>query len=657
MTLTRAERWHRHNRAVLVAELTRLKRYLRPDADAPEVDGPAAPEDGFVPAIDRLSDAFDLSGFERDAVLLCAGVEADAGFAESCAAAQGNPQWTRPTVGLLLAVLPEASWRSLSPSGVLRGADILRLDKATEFVRAPVSVDEAILHFLLDGDYLDPELDGIAEPLRTAPTSVAEHHAAVARALAFWERASGPLPILHLAARDAGDGLAAAALLCREAGAEPWHVDAASLPTQPAALRKVARHWRRLARLFDAVAVVAVPDETGTEIGETATRFAEAVESPVVLVGRERRGGPLRDLVSLELPNPGIASRRQLWCDALGAALGGPPDPTAVDALATTFELDIAAVRTAAAVAAAPKGAGSGGQRRRVTSAADAWLPTVWGACRERARFRLDQLAQRIDPQTGWDGLVVPRAVEEGLRDLVNQIRHRGQVYEEWKLGKDGARGLGVTALFAGPSGTGKTLAAEVIAGALDLDLYRIDLASVVSKYIGETEKNLARIFDAADAGGVVLLFDEADALFGKRSEVKDSHDRYANIEVGYLLQRMEAYRGLALLTTNLRDSMDQAFQRRLRLVLDFPFPDAALRARLWRVSLPDSVPQKGIDPAALARLPLAGGQIRTVALNAAFLAAADGGVLRPGHLLTAVRREYAKHGRALSDSEARIFE
>jgi vesicle-fusing ATPase len=239
------------------------------------------------------------------------------------------------------------------------------------------------------------------------------------------------------------------------------------------------------------------------------------------------------------------------------------------------------------------------------------------------------------------------------LQELVRHVRHRTQVYERWGFGARTTRGLGVTALFAGESGTGKTLAAEVLARELGLDLYRIDLAATVSKYIGETEKNLRRVFEAAEASGAVLLFDEADALFGKRGEVKDGHDRYANLEVAYLLQRMESYRGLAILTTNLRSNVDRAFLRRLRFVVQFPFPDPPQRAEIWRRMFPDSAPLDGIDFAALAKLAASGGSIRAIALSAAFEAAEDGTAITPAHVLRAARVEYAKAERSLTDSES----
>src|SRR5262249_35465191 len=240
----------------------------------------------------------------------------------------------------------------------------------------------------------------------------------------------------------------------------------------------------------------------------------------------------------------------------------------------------------------------------------------------------------------------------EALHRIAAHVRHRAKVYEDWGFAARSSRGPGISALFAGPSGTGKTMAAEVLAGELRLDLYRIDLSSVVSKYIGETEKNLRRIFDAAEEGGAVLLFDEADALFGKRSEVKDSHDRYANIEVGYLLQRMEAYRGLAVLTTNLKNSLDPAFLRRIRFVVQFPFPDALQRAEIWRRVFPPNTPTEGLDINVLARLNVAGGNIRNIALNAAFLAADAGEPVRMAHLLQAAQSEYAKPEKPLTEVE-----
>jgi SpoVK/Ycf46/Vps4 family AAA+-type ATPase len=287
-----------------------------------------------------------------------------------------------------------------------------------------------------------------------------------------------------------------------------------------------------------------------------------------------------------------------------------------------------------------------------VTAGTEPSADGLWSWCRVRSRTGLDELGSRIEPRAGWRELVLPEEQTATLRDIAAQVRGRSLVYDDWGFERTSQRGLGISALFAGPSGTGKTMAAEVIAGELGLDLYLIDLSAVVSKYIGETEKNLRAVFDAAEKGGAVLLFDEADALFGKRTEVRDSHDRYANIEVSYLLQRIERYRGLAVLTTNLRSALDQAFLRRLRFVVQFPFPDAIQRAEIWRRVFPPEVPTLDLDSNRLAQLNTSGGNIRNIALAAAFMAADGGEPVTMAHLRRAARREYAKAEKSLSSVE-----
>ncbi|MBD0395678.1 MAG: ATP-binding protein, partial [Microcoleus sp. C1-bin4] len=278
----------------------------------------------------------------------------------------------------------------------------------------------------------------------------------------------------------------------------------------------------------------------------------------------------------------------------------------------------------------------------------------LWDTCRSQSRPRLNDLAQPMESSSVWDDLVLPEAHRHTLRDIAAHVRQRAKVYENWGFGGKSGRGLGISALFAGASGTGKTMAADVIAHELQLDLYRIDLSSVVSKYIGETEKNLRQVFDAAESGATILLFDEAYAIFGKRSDVKDSHDRYANMEVSYLLQRMESYQGLAILTTNLKDSLDTAFLRRIRFVVKYSFPDAKDRAEIWRRIFPKNTPTEGLDCVKLGRLNVAGGNIRNIALNAAFMAADAGEPVQMKHLLVAARAEYVKLERTLTDAEIR---
>ena len=267
----------------------------------------------------------------------------------------------------------------------------------------------------------------------------------------------------------------------------------------------------------------------------------------------------------------------------------------------------------------------------------------LWQACKDRAGRELENLAQRIVPHFTWDDIELPPDVLLDLRAAAAQVRYRTRVYGDYGFARKMVRGRGISVLLSGPSGTGKTMAAEVIAHDLNLDLYRIDLSSVVSKYIGETEKNLRRVFDEAETSGAVLFFDEADALFGKRSEVRDSHDRHANIEVSYLLQRMEAYSGLAILATNLKGNLDNAFLRRLRFVVEIPLPDAAARRQIWVKAFPREMPKEELDYDALARLDITGGNISVIAINAAFLAAAEGKLLAMRHIARAARSEFRK--------------
>jgi SpoVK/Ycf46/Vps4 family AAA+-type ATPase len=334
--------------------------------------------------------------------------------------------------------------------------------------------------------------------------------------------------------------------------------------------------------------------------------------------------------ITATVDRPAPAEQRAAWAHHLGADAGAAPS-----ILAAQFDLGVIDIQAIAA------------RGRRD-------LDSLWNACRERTRPALDALTTRVDPKAWFSDLVLPARELELLRQIAGQVRARARVYDDWGFRDRMNRGLGISALFSGESGTGKTMAAEVLANELSLDLYRIDLSAVVSKYIGETEKNLRQVFDAAEGGGAILFFDEADALFGRRSEVKDAHDRYANIEVSYLLQRMESYRGVAILATNMKQAMDTAFLRRLRFIVEFPFPAAVERETLWRNALPDGVPQQAIDHARLARLHLTGGNIHAIALNAAFLAARHDTPVTMRMLFDASRTELRKIGRPINEADLR---
>jgi ATP-dependent 26S proteasome regulatory subunit len=374
-----------------------------------------------------------------------------------------------------------------------------------------------------------------------------------------------------------------------------------------------------------------------TPHAQALNRWLEQTQGALFLAAETRRN-LTRPTIMLNVKKPTASEQRALWLtmlDERAVLLDG-----ALDRLVSQFDLDADSISAVHSITLAAQ--------------ADNLEQALWDGCRVQARPRLDDLAQRIEASATWDDIVLPEAQLRVLREIAMHVRRRQRVYETWGWNKKQSRGLGISALFAGASGTGKTMAGEVLANELQLDLYRIDLSAVVSKYIGETERNLKRVFDAAEAGGAILLFDEADALFGKRTEVQDSHDRYANIEISYLLQRMEQYRGLAILTTNLLEALDKAFLRRIRFVVNFPFPDFALRQEIWRRVFPHELPQKAVDPSRLARLNIAGGNIRNIALNASFLAADAAEPVQMHHLLRAAQSEYDKLDRKLTDSEIR---
>jgi hypothetical protein len=361
--------------------------------------------------------------------------------------------------------------------------------------------------------------------------------------------------------------------------------------------------------------------------------------------------------LQLDAPVLGADARAALWRTGLGAALDGAArDGAARDGAATDGPVLDPAASTAQFVLTPDQVVGAA--RSAALHAAVRGTPLtatdLAHGVRAQNAVGLERLARRIEPAVGWRDLVLPPATATQLREIALRARHRGQVLDEWRMRPGGGRGRGVTALFAGDSGTGKTMSAEVIAGDLGLDLYAVDLSSVIDKYVGETEKNLERIFTEAAGVNAVLLFDEADAIFGKRSEVRDAHDRYANVESAYLLQRMESFDGLAILATNLRANLDEALTRRLDLVVDFPVPDPALRRALWDRTLGDRIPRApDLDlEFCAASFELAGGNIRSAAVAAAYLAAHDGRPVSTVDLVGGIYREYRKLGRLTLETE-----
>ena len=590
-------------------------------------------------ALDKLCAAFGLSNFERRVLVLCAGVELDGRFAARLAAAPGSGGHPWPSFGLALAAFPdEAHWDALATSGPLRRWRLVEFVGGvgqSSLVMNALRLDERILFYLTGVAAPEERFAGLVSPVPSGELPASQSSTLERLADAWSGDGSTTPPVLGLCGPDASARRAFAANLGARVGREVFSLPAHGLPTHPGELESLHRLWEREARLTDAALLLECDRSEGSDAPArelAIDRWIEWTRTPLLISSREPRppAPGARPFLTADLARPTAAEQRLVWQQALGTAAAGALNGQ-LEHVVSQFDFSAAAIHAAA-------GRFRGGD--------------LWETCRRHARGRLEGLAQHIPSRARWENLVLPAPQTRTLREIATQVRHRATVCEDWGFAEQSSRGLGLSALFCGPSGTGKTLAAEILANELRLDLFRVDLSAVVSKYIGETEKNLRRVFDAAEEGGAVLLFDEADALFGKRSEVKDSHDRYANVEVSYLLQRMEAYRGLAVLTTNMKDALDPAFLRRLRFVVQFPFPDAAQRAEIWRRIFPARTPTDALDFSVLARLSVSGGNIRSIALNAAFAAADARGPVGMSHVLRAARLEYEKLEKPLTAAE-----
>jgi hypothetical protein len=581
-----------------------------------------------VPLPGGIDLAFGLTRFEAEVVLLCAGMELDPGFHALVAGMEGE---AAPSVGFALARLAEPDWASFAPAAPLRYWRLVALQPGAGLAQSRMRLDETVLHALLGNAALDERLMPLLRPVEAAG-ELAPSHAALAGEVAGMLGAAAP-PLVQLVGPEGAGQAEIAAAAAGRLGLVLEGLPARNVPAGAEAREELALRWRRHALLTGAVLLLEA-GAGGEEVGALLAALAVggAMPCPVVVAcGQPLPVPPGLAVAKLDVARPLPGEQAGLWRAALGARVPGMA--AGIGEVSARYAFGPGAIRAIAAQGPADAAA-------------------LGRACRRHLRHAMDDLATRIEPRAGFADLVLPPAVEAQLRLVLGQARGRLRVLDEWGFGARYGRGLGIAALFAGPSGTGKTLAAEVLAGALELDLFRVDLSRVVSKYIGETERNLGRVFDAAEAGQAVLLFDEADALFGKRTEVKDSHDRYANIEVSYLLQRMEEHRGLSVLTTNMREAIDAAFLRRLRFVVEFPFPDAAERARIWARMFPPGAPVEALEPGRLAQLNLPGGHIRNIALGAAYLAAGEGRAIGMGHLRAAALAELAKLERPATQAE-----
>jgi hypothetical protein len=591
-------------------------------------------------ALHALSSAFGLSGFEEELLLLCAGVELEARFMPLCAALQSELRKSCPTFSLAMRALPEAHWSAFLPAGPLRRWRLIEIGSGDSLIYSPLRIDERVLHYLAGLSYLDDRLQVLAEQVPVNEPIPASHRLIAERIVQILSKeGQRALPIIQVCGEDGEANRYIAARASADLGMGLYSMKSEDIPALPHERELLARLWEREAFLSNAALILDCSELDRGEKMNVAVSFLENMQSPVLTSCRQPLILHRRSSIKLDVSRAKRAEQREIWAEALGPLVRTMDGR--LDGLVAEFNLGMMGIQSIC----------SDVGERGDLEGEELYLELRKACCSE-ARPSLEDLAQRIEPAAGWDDLVLPPVQQQILREIGVHVRQRATVYDSWGFAGKGSRGLGISALFAGDSGTGKTMAAEVLASELRLDLYRIDLSQVVSKYIGETEKNLRKVFDAAEGGGAILLFDEADALFGKRSEVKDSHDRYANIEISYLLQRMEAYRGLAILTTNMKSALDRAFLRRIRFVVQFPFPDASNRARIWERIYPRETPTLGLDYERLSRLNVAGGNIRNIALYAAFLAADSGEPVKMQHLLRAARVEYAKMERAPTEGE-----
>ncbi|MFM9700097.1 ATP-binding protein [Streptomyces europaeiscabiei] len=651
-----------------------VRHLLGPSAGsyaAPVFEGFEAAEAAPDGPLERLAARLGLTELDTRILLIALAPDLDRSYEQLYGYLNDDVSRRRATVGLALdlcglpAHLARARARFL-PSAPLSALGLLTVEEPERpFLGRTLQVPDRLVAHLLGDDTLDAGLVGrvrqLAWPSASPPSSLdAPSPSAAPSSLSPSPSPSLPpslspapspslsVPVedggftaklaarlaaapvtVHLREHREGDGLMRASAALRAAGLEALHFTPPADGAEPDGL--LPRLLREARLRGCAIVVSPLPEKPGPLF-----RALTAADVSVLFTGAQPYDPHWcdRDPLVLDVPRP-PSGAVDAWSAALGAGSEGP----GFDLAATVAPYRLGGDRIARAARAAVDLAAFDGTE---VTAAHLRL-----AARLQSASGLERHARRIRPDVGWGDLVLPDKPLAQLRELALRARHRDRVLGDWRLSAGGGRGHGVLGLFAGESGTGKTLSAEVVAAELGLDLYVVQLSSIVDKYVGETEKNLERIFTEADRTDAVLLFDEADAVFGKRSEVKDSHDKYANMESAYLLQRLESFDGIALLTTNLRANIDEAFTRRLDLVVDFPFPDAAQRLALWRHSLAAVPRADDIDPAAVARdFELAGGSIRSAVVTAAYAAAGRAGSVTTADLREGAEREYRKAGR-----------
>jgi AAA+ superfamily predicted ATPase len=623
---------------------------------------------GIALNLPLLAAIFGLTSFEIDAMLICMALELDTNYERLYAYLQNDATKKQPSVDLILSLLCNSSEDKIYTrqyfyaDAPLFKNQIIRFAEESEEEKKPllsrfVKMDDRIINCILGFNQIDTKIEPFTQ-LVLPQTDLAEVQLPeelkkrIYRLLERWEETGGQMTCFLQGLYGSGKKTVAGGI-CKEFGIPLLTVDIPALIDgeadfvgfkdfvsrmfREAVLQNSAIYLEHFERLF-------LEDSKKTHHKHTIFKAIEEYNGITFIASVESlelSGKLQKDLFKMEIPVPEYAIRKQI----LVGRLNGKIVEEDVDALANKFRFTVGQIRDA--IVSAEKLALLQGRD-------DLTVDDLYGGCRAQSNQKLATLTKRIKPKYKWEDIILPEEKTEQLREVTNYIKNKSVVYHDWGFDNKLSLGKGLNILFSGPSGTGKTMSAEVIASELSLDLYRIDLSLVVSKYIGETEKNLSRIFKEAEQSNAILFFDEADAIFGKRSEVRDSHDRYANIEISYLLQKMEENEGIVILASNLSRNIDDAFLRRMHSTIEFPFPEEEYRYKIWKSLFPEEAPlYEDIDFEFLAkRFRLAGGNIKNIIVNAAFFAAENSGVIGMEDVIKAARREFQKIGKICSESE-----
>jgi ATPase family associated with various cellular activities (AAA) len=597
-----------------------------------------------APALSVLAHALGLSEFECKVLFLSAAAEFDADLANLFAKATGETTRGHASFNLGFKLFDEPAWDAMSPERPLRFWRLIEINQpgAQPLTISAIKADERVVNFIKGLNYLDDRISPLVEQAAPDLSSLPLSHKLITEDLRSRMTQQNRHVVFQLVGQDKASKLIIAHALTQQLGLNLYRLSSENVPQANADMETFQRLWQRESLLLPiALYVDCSSIERDAPAAKAIDRFLSRNRGVVFLDVRDAWSEVSYETHISDVMKP--TPREQL--DAWQIALGENTPNRLPARLSAQFNLNVSDISSLARLAIA------------TTQDPTALQNLLWKNCLAKLRPGLDHLGQTIDAKATWDMLVLPKPETNTLRQIVSQVQDRPEVYDDWGFRERMNRGLGISVLFAGDSGTGKTMAAEVIAKELGLLLYRIDLAGVVSKFIGETEKNLRKVFDAAEDGGAVLFFDEADALFGSRSEVKDSHDRYANIEINYLLQRIESFRGLAILASNMKKSLDQAFLRRLRFIVDFPHPGISERMIMWSKVFPPETPTADLDFARLAKLNLTGGSINNIALNAAFLASRAASAVTMPIIMEAARGEFRKLEKPVNESDFRLLE